>query len=42
MAPPHPPGRVTITSPVGGPTVLTMEIPCESFSVKTTPSSGTG
>jgi signal transduction histidine kinase len=34
-------GTVGITSPVGGPTVITMEIPCELSSAKTTPSSGT-
>jgi signal transduction histidine kinase len=35
-------GTVGITSPVGGPTVVTMEIPCELSSARTTPSSGTG
>jgi signal transduction histidine kinase len=35
-------GTVTITSPAGGPTVVTLEIPCELSSAKTTPSSGTG
>lgn len=34
-------GTVSVTSPVGGPTVVTMEIPCELSSAKTTPSSGT-
>lgn len=34
-------GTVGITSPVGGPTVILMEIPCELSSAKTTPSSGT-
>ncbi|QSB16551.1 sensor histidine kinase [Natronosporangium hydrolyticum] len=35
-------GTVSLTSPAGGPTVVTMEIPCELSSAKTTPSSGTG
>lgn len=35
-------GTVNITSPEGGPTVVTLEIPCELSSAKTTPSSGTG
>jgi signal transduction histidine kinase len=35
-------GTVSLTSPVGGPTVVTLEIPCELSSPKTTPSSGTG
>jgi signal transduction histidine kinase len=35
-------GTVGVTSPVGGPTVVTLEIPCELSSPKTTPSSGTG
>lgn len=34
-------GFLTITSPPGGPTIVTMELPCESSSPKTTPSSGT-
>lgn len=35
-------GTVSVTSPAGGPTVVTMEIPCALSSAKTTPSSGTG
>jgi signal transduction histidine kinase len=35
-------GTLTVTSPPGGPTVVTMELPCESSSPKTSPSSGTG
>jgi signal transduction histidine kinase len=34
-------GTLTLTSPVGGPTVLAMVVPCVSFSPKTSPSSGT-
>jgi signal transduction histidine kinase len=34
-------GTMTVTSPPGGPTVVTMELPCESSSPKTSPSSGT-
>jgi signal transduction histidine kinase len=33
-------GTVDINSPVGGPTVVTLEIPCELSSARTTPSSG--
>lgn len=32
-------GTLTVTSPPGGPTVVTMEMPCEPLSPKTTPSS---
>ncbi|WP_221323767.1 sensor histidine kinase [Actinoplanes sp. L3-i22] len=35
-------GTMRLSSPPGGPTVVTMELPCASFSPKTTPSSGTG
>jgi signal transduction histidine kinase len=35
-------GTLVVTSPPGGPTVVTMELPCESSSPKTSPSSGTG
>jgi signal transduction histidine kinase len=35
-------GTLAVTSPPGGPTVVTMELPCESSSPKTSPSSGTG
>ncbi|MFI9011913.1 sensor histidine kinase [Actinosynnema sp. NPDC053489] len=34
-------GRLGIASPVGGPTIVTMELPCELSSVKTSSSSGT-
>ena len=34
-------GTITVTSPICGPTVVTMELPCELSSVKTSPSSGT-
>ncbi|MFL6071994.1 MAG: sensor histidine kinase [Mycobacteriales bacterium] len=34
-------GTLTVTSPTGGPTVVTMELPCELSSRKTSPSSGT-
>lgn len=33
-------GTLAVTSPSGGPTVVTMEMPCEPLSPKTTPSSG--
>jgi signal transduction histidine kinase len=33
-------GTMTLTSPVGGPTVVTLEIPCASSSPRTRPSSG--
>ncbi len=33
-------GTLKVTSPAGGPTLLTMEMPCEPLSPKTTPSSG--
>ncbi len=35
-------GTMTVTSPSGGPTVVTMELPCELSSPRTSPSSGTG
>jgi signal transduction histidine kinase len=35
-------GTMVVTSPLGGPTVVTMELPCASSSPKTSPSSGTG
>jgi signal transduction histidine kinase len=35
-------GRMSVSSPAGGPTVVTMEVPCVLSSGKTTPSSGTG
>jgi signal transduction histidine kinase len=35
-------GTLTVTSPPGGPTVVTMELPCVLSSPKTWPSSGTG
>ncbi len=34
-------GTLTVVSPTGGPTTVIMELPCESSSLKTTPSSGT-
>jgi signal transduction histidine kinase len=34
-------GIMTVSSPPGGPTVVTMELPCELSSPKTSPSSGT-
>jgi signal transduction histidine kinase len=34
-------GRLTVISPPGGPTTLTMELPCASSSPKISPSSGT-
>jgi signal transduction histidine kinase len=34
-------GTMTVSSPAGGPTVVTMEVPCALSSAKTTPSSGT-
>jgi signal transduction histidine kinase len=33
-------GRLHVSSPTGGPTVLSMELPCESSSPRTLPSSG--
>ena len=33
-------GTMTVSSPVGGPTLVTLEIPCALSSPKTTPSSG--
>ncbi|MFI2712704.1 sensor histidine kinase [Micromonospora sp. NPDC018662] len=35
-------GTMTVTSPAGGPTVISMELPCALSSPKTSPSSGTG
>ena len=35
-------GTLVVTSPPGGPTIVTMELPCESSSPKTSPSSGMG
>jgi signal transduction histidine kinase len=35
-------GTMAVTSPPGGPTVVTMELPCELSSPRTSPSSGTG
>jgi signal transduction histidine kinase len=35
-------GTLLVTSPPGGPTIVTMELPCELSSPKTSPSSGTG
>ncbi|MFC0625041.1 sensor histidine kinase [Kribbella deserti] len=34
-------GTLTLVSPTGGPTTVIMELPCESSSLKITPSSGT-
>jgi signal transduction histidine kinase len=34
-------GTITLSSPPGGPTVITMEVPCALSSPRTTPSSGT-
>ena len=34
-------GTMTLSSPPGGPTVVTMELPCALSSPRTTPSSGT-
>ncbi len=34
-------GTMSVASPAGGPTIVTMEIPCELFSPKTSPSCGT-
>ncbi len=35
-------GTMVVTSPAGGPTEVTMEVPCDSFSPRTTPSSAPG
>jgi signal transduction histidine kinase len=35
-------GTLDVASPPGGPTVVTMELPCALSSPRTTPSSGTG
>jgi signal transduction histidine kinase len=34
-------GTVRVSSPSGGPTLVTLEVPCSSSSPRTTPSSGT-
>jgi signal transduction histidine kinase len=34
-------GTMTVSSPRGGPTLVTLEVPCDSSSPRTTPSSGT-
>jgi signal transduction histidine kinase len=34
-------GTMRVSSPVGGPTLVTLEVPCDSSSPRTTPSSGT-
>jgi signal transduction histidine kinase len=34
-------GTMTLSSPPGGPTIVTMELPCALSSLKTLPSSGT-
>lgn len=35
-------GRMDVSSPIGGPSVVTVEVPCEWSSLRTTPSSATG
>ncbi|MGC4112699.1 MAG: sensor domain-containing protein [Nocardioides sp.] len=35
-------GTMRVSSPKGGPTLVTLEVPCDSSSPRTTPSSGTG
>ncbi|MET0228017.1 MAG: ATP-binding protein, partial [Actinomycetes bacterium] len=35
-------GTMVVSSPPGGPTIVTMELPCMLSSPKTSPSSGTG
>jgi signal transduction histidine kinase len=35
-------GTMRVSSPAGGPTLVTLEVPCESSSPRTTPSSATG
>ena len=35
-------GTMRLSSPAGGPTVVTLEVPCVLSSPKTTPSSGPG
>ena len=35
-------GTMTVSSPTGGPTEVTLEVPCDSSSPRTTPSSGPG
>jgi signal transduction histidine kinase len=34
-------GTMRVSSPTGGPTLVTLEVPCDSSSPRTTPSSGT-
>jgi signal transduction histidine kinase len=34
-------GTMRVSSPAGGPTLVTLEVPCDSSSPRTTPSSGT-
>jgi hypothetical protein len=34
-------GTMTVSSPKGGPTLVTLEVPCDSSSPRTTPSSET-
>ena len=34
-------GTMRVSSPDGGPTLVTLEVPCDSSSPRTTPSSGT-
>jgi signal transduction histidine kinase len=34
-------GTMSVSSPKGGPTLVTLEVPCDSSSPRTTPSSGT-
>jgi signal transduction histidine kinase len=34
-------GTMRVSSPIGGPTLVTLEVPCDSSSPRTTPSSGT-
>jgi signal transduction histidine kinase len=33
-------GTMSVSSPAGGPTIVTLEVPCDLSSPKTTPSSG--
>ena len=33
-------GTMTVSSPTGGPTIVTLEVPCALSSPRTTPSSG--
>ena len=34
-------GTLTVSSPAGGPTIVTLEVPCALSSPRTSPSSGT-